>query len=335
MKCSVLTGALGSIGDRFVMEGYKPHKAFARRVKALSGIEGLQGIEVSNYGEESDGEMVKAVLSDHGLVCVAVDMFIANRRIYRNGSLGNPDPRIRRTALDECKRAMDYAESMGAEVITLWPGQDGHDYALSCDYRRQYDLFLENLVRAADHNRGVNLALEYKSREPRSHSLIENAATALLMAVESGRTNIGVCVDTEHVFAVGGSIGADISLCASRGKLFHVHVNDCVGAWFDGMAVGATHFAEYIELTYMLRKYDYQGWCSLDLAPCREDSAAVVRESIGYLEQYEAVVDRIGMEALDHVIVAGDAMRALRLLWINAFGMSSDGRTKDSGRSMK
>ena len=25
MKCSVLTGALGTIGDRFVMEAYKPH----------------------------------------------------------------------------------------------------------------------------------------------------------------------------------------------------------------------------------------------------------------------------------------------------------------------
>lgn len=314
MKQSVLTGSLGAIGDRFTMEGYKDPVSFAEKVRQLASIEGLQGIEVSNYGEESDGRMVSKVLGDHGLVCSCIDLFIGNRRVYKSGSLGNRDPRIRELAVDECKRAADYAQELGAKVINVWPGQDGFDYPFSCDYSGMYDDFLDSIVKVADHNREVQVALEFKSREPRNHSLVDSVGTALLMSMESGRENVGVCVDTEHVLVAHGNIANAVEMCARRGKLFHVHTNDCLNQWFDGMTVGSVHLTEFIELAYMLRKVNYQGWCSLDLFPCREDAIEATRESVAYMNIFDSIVEKIGMERIGRLIHGGDAMQVSRLI---------------------
>lgn len=314
MKQSVLTGSLGFIGDRFTMEGYKDNISFEEKVKGLADIEGLQGIEVSNYGEESDGLMVGRILADYGLECACVDLFIGNRRVYRYGSLGNRDPKVRILAVDECMRAADYAQELGAGVINVWPGQDGFDYPFTCDYGRMYDDFLESTVKIADHNPDIRVALEFKSREPRNRSLVDSVGTALLMSMESGRENVGVCVDTEHVLSANGSIANTIEMCARRGKLFHVHTNDCLNTWFDGMSVGSVHFTEFLEFVYMLRKVDYDGWCSLDLFPCREDAIAVTRESVAYMQIYDAIIEKIGMEAIGDMIEKGDYMQVSQMI---------------------
>ncbi len=107
MKQSVITGSLGSLGDRFVLEGYKDDLVFADKIKQLATIEGLTGIEVSNYGNESNGKEVGKILSDNGLACSCININIACRRIYGRGSLSNTNPTVRRQAIDECKAALD------------------------------------------------------------------------------------------------------------------------------------------------------------------------------------------------------------------------------------
>jgi len=320
MKQSVLTGSLGFIGDRFTMEGYKDGVSFEEKVKKLAEIDGLQGIEVSNYGEESDGVMVKRVLADYGLVCSCIDLFIGNRRVYKHGSLGNPDSATRMLAIDECMRAADYAQALGADVINVWPGQDGFDYPFCCDYGRMYDNFLESTVKIADHNPDIKVALEFKGREPRNRSLVDSVGTALLMSMESGRRNIGVCVDTEHILVANGSIANAIEMCARRDKLFHVHTNDCLNTWYDGMSVGSVHFTEFLEFVYMLRKIGYNGWCSLDLFPCRENAIDVTRESVAFMKTYDAIIDKIGMDTIGEWISKGDFMQVSRAIRTRVFG---------------
>lgn len=320
MKQSVITGSLGSLGDRFVLEGYKDDLSFAEKAKRLSQIEGLTGLEVSNFGIESNGAEVGKILADNGLVCSCVNVNIACRRVYGRGSLGNPDPKIRRRAIDECKRASDYAKELGADVINVWPGQDGFDYALCCDFGKLYADFLEGAVEIADHNPDVKIALEFKPREPRNRSLIENASTALLMCAESGRENLGVCVDVGHVLYANGNMANAVELCGSRGKLFHMHTNDCLGSWDDDMIVGSVHFIEYIELCYVLRKINYQGWCSVDIFPSREDAISAARESVLYISLFDSLVDKIGMDVLGECIRKGDAAHVSRIIREKVFG---------------
>ncbi len=320
MKQSVITGSLGSLGDRFILEGYKDDIPFAEKVRLLAGIDGLTGVEVSNFGIEGNAKETATILSDNGLACSCVNVNIACRRIYGRGALANTDAKIRRQAIDECMAAADYAQELGADVINVWPGQDGYDYALCCDYGKLYNDFLESTVEIADHNPDIKVALEFKPREPRNRSLVDNAGTALLMALESGRKNVGVCVDVGHVLYNNANMANAVELCGSRGKLFHMHTNDCLGTWDDDMIVGSVRFLEYIELCYVLRKIGYDGWCSVDIFPSRENAIESARESIAYMRLFDSLVDRIGVAQVEECIRRGDAAYVQRVIREKVFG---------------
>lgn len=91
MKQSVITGSLGSLGDRFILEGYKADIPFAEKVKRLAEIDGLAGIEVSNFRGEENAKETEKILSDNGFVCSCVNVNIACRSIYGKGALTNID----------------------------------------------------------------------------------------------------------------------------------------------------------------------------------------------------------------------------------------------------
>lgn len=316
MKHSVITGSLGILGDRFVLEGYKPQISFAEKARRLSSIPGVTGLEISSDpdGDESDAAQVRRILGDLGLACACINVPVAGRRVFGKGSLGNADPVIRQKAIDVCKRASDYAKEMGADVINVWPGQDGFDYALCCDYSKLYHDFLDAAAEVADHNPDVKVALEFKPREPRNRSLVDTYGTALLMSAESGRKNLGVSVDVGHVLYANANMAAAVTLCAERGRLFHMHTNDCLGYWDDDMILGSVRFIEFIELCHALRKADYQGWCSVDIFPNRENAFDCARESVLYLDMFDSMVDRIGIDVLDACIRKGDAAEVSRII---------------------
>ena len=314
MKHSVITGSLGNLGDRFVFGGYKEECSFRERAEQLARIPGLKGLEISSGGEEANGTEVKKILEDLNLKCSCVNVAIAGRKDLAKGSLSNPDPALSQKAIDICKEASDYAAFMGADVINVWPGQDGFDYALCTDYGRLYHDFLEGAVAVARHNPDIKVALEFKPREPRNRSLVDTYGTALLMCAESGVKNLGVSVDVGHVLYANANMAAAVWACAERGRLFHMHTNDCLGYWDDDMILGSVHFIEYIELCYVLRKVNYEGWCSVDIFPNREDAAACARESILYLDLFDRMVDKIGMDELARCIETGDAAYASRLI---------------------
>lgn len=46
---------------------------------------------------------------------------------FKRGAFTNPDPVVRREAIDLTKRGIDAARAMGAPMMTLWLGQDGYD----------------------------------------------------------------------------------------------------------------------------------------------------------------------------------------------------------------
>lgn len=319
MKQSVITGSMGNLGDRFLMEGYKKESTFQEKIRGLAGVKGLQGVEISSGGDESNGKEAKKLLEENGLVCAAVNVAIAGVRELGRGSLSNADRNLRQKAIDICKRASDYAAEMGADVINIWPGQDGFDYALCCDYGKAYEDFLEAACQIADYNSDIKVALEFKPREPRNRSLLDTYGTTLLMCAESGRKNLGVTVDVGHVLYANANMAAAVQLCAQRGRLFHLHTNDCYGYWDDDMVIGSVHFIEYIELCYMLKKVHYDGWCSVDIFPSREDAYECAKESVRYLELFDRLVDRIGMEKLDECVKKGEAAYVSRIIRENLF----------------
>ena len=48
---------------------------------------------------------------------------------------------------------------MGGQVMTLWMGQDGVDYAFQGDYARMWDDSLACIAEVCDHNPELDVAL--------------------------------------------------------------------------------------------------------------------------------------------------------------------------------
>jgi len=126
--------------------------------------------------------------------------------------------------------------------------RDGYDYIFQSDYRTERRWTIEAVKTAAKACPDIRFFLEYKSKEPRTHSTWARAADTLLVARETGLPNVKVTIDTGHSFAGGENMAEAAVILSDYGrKLFHLHFNDNYRSWDDDMIVGSVHFAEFLE----------------------------------------------------------------------------------------
>ncbi len=144
--------------------------------------------------------------------------------------------------------------------------------------------------------------------------------TALLLRLECGRDNLGVTLDTGHAIAGGQGLGPSIALAARHGALYNLHTNDNYGSWDDDMIVGSVRLNEALETFYLLEKYGYAGYISVDIFPYREDAVAAVEESILCMRDYRRVVEKLGVARIDRLIAAEDMPATLRAVREAVFG---------------
>src|SRR5690606_27744516 len=90
---------------------------------------------------------------------------------YRLGSVCNPDPRIRKKALNHLLECVDIMDVTGSTVLSLWFA-DGTNYPGQDSLRARQDRLAEAL--AATYERlgeGQRMLLEYKLFEPAFYSM--------------------------------------------------------------------------------------------------------------------------------------------------------------------
>ena len=314
-RYSVILGNLGNTCDRFLSSGYKealPKNEMVRQAAAIPGIEGIELVGSWDIREDNVAE-VAGLLQEHRLTCVSIIPDLFSQKRWGNGSFGAKDPEIRAQALEETRSVARIAQSMGCPLINLWLGQDGYDYPLTADYRRQRTDLMEGIRVVASEFPDLRFALEYKPKEPRTHSFQARAADTLLMAIETGLENVGVCIDVGHSLMAGENVAESAVLLQHHGeKLFHMHFNDNYRTWDDDMIVGSLHTVEYFELLFWLRESGYAGWYSMDQYPYREDGAAAVSESVAFLQSVEKLLTPQRFEELRELIAKGDANASTR-----------------------
>lgn len=322
-RFSLIASALCQSGDRFLRTGYKEQALTVPEVlKAIGERNIASGVEIHHRGTEDEAyiaELEQALL-DSRLRPTFVNTWTYGERQWRFGSLSAPDAATRREALARCKATVDYARGLHAMGVSLWLGQDGFDYAFQTDYRAQWEHLVESLKEICDYADGLPVALEPKPREPRNRSLIDNVQTALLLRMECGRDNLGVTLDTGHVLAGGQGLGPSIALAMRYKALYNLHTNDNYGAWDDDMIVGSVRLNEALETFYLLDKYGYEGYISVDIFPYRENAIDAVEESIHCMQDYIRVVERLGVPGIDALIAAGDVPATLRAVRQAVFG---------------
>ena len=315
-KYSAILGNLGNTCDRFLSSGYKDQPSKTEMMKKAASIPDVTGIELVGTWDitRENLEEMQEMLSAHHLQCSSIIPDHFSQKIWGKGAFTSRDAGIREKAVEATFEAMDMAEYLGCPLVNIWPGQDGYDYPLQGDFEKAYQWLVDAFRICADHNPGIKLALEYKMKEPRTHSYLATAANTLLICEEISRDNVGVCIDFGHALLAYENVAESSYVLGRKKKLFHLHFNDNYRSWDDDMVVGSIHTIEYIEMLLWTRKIGYDGWYSMDLYPYREDAGEAISESIEWLKAIEKLIDNYGENKLHDLIVKGDATKTSKAL---------------------
>lgn len=312
---SVFLGNVGSCMDRYCPAYGKPFsiQELFDRVKTIPLLSAVDLVMSQDLIAQKD--VVRECVKRTGLkvASVAVDTF-ANP-IYQQGSFSSIDPKIRNQAIADAKDAIDFAQELGCKTVTLWPGQDGYDYLFQADYIKERQLFSDAVAELCEYNKNIDITLEYKIKEPRTHCYISTVGSTLLMIEKIGAKNLGVALDYGHA-ALGYETPAEaVAMCHMYGdRLKHIHINDNYRLWDDDMIVGSVHTLEYLEFIYWLRKTGYKGYITLDQFPYREDGRDAVNESAVWLDWLESLIDNADLQKIEAVLAKKDAISSSKLM---------------------
>jgi len=315
IKVSAGVWYLGATHDRFVKAGYRPDKTMVERFKIAASVEGVQGLEMHYPTEITDDNYkeMKSLANDLGLEIVQFCPHIWVDPMFKFGQFANPDPKIRKAALDLAKRTTDLAQYMEAHVMVYWPAQDGYDYPFQLDHRQALDGLVENLTAWCDHNPAQKVVIEYKAWEPRSRILLPTIGHVMTLINEINRPNLGVNIDVGHAYMMKENIAESFSLASRYGKLFHTHWNDNWKLFDDDIIVGTVNLWELLEALFWLDEWGYDGWYGLDLFPYREDPAKAIDESIKNLKFGFELLERVPREEIREVMQTNDAIHIAQL----------------------
>ena len=278
-------------------------------------VPGLNAVDL-NFPDHLEGTTAKAFAAELealGLTLNGFAMRYYTEPAYKLGAFTNPDPAIRRKAIDLTKRGIDAMREAGGELMTLWLGQDGFDYAFQMDYGRAWDMEIEAIAEVCAHDPAVAISLEYKPNEPRSFALLPDIGTTLLAVKEVGAANLGVTLDFAHVLYAGEMPAFAAMLAARHSKLLGIHLNDGYAHRDDGLMAGSVHVFETIELLHVARQLGYAHAIYFDTFPDASglDPVAECAANIDAVRRMEKVVDRLdGNGGLAEAIARQDSVAA-------------------------
>ena len=321
LNYSVFLGNVGNCFDRYCREYSAPftlEELFTRAstVPSLTAVDLVMDKDLMSRKEEIKGHLARTGLKVGSL---AVDTF-ANP-IYGKGSLSSTVKEVRDQAIADAKAVIDFAAEIGCPIVTLWPGQDGYDYIFAADYIKERQLFADGVEELCRYNSDITITLEYKIKEPRTHSYISTVGATLLMIEKIGLSNLGIALDYGHA-ALGYETAAEaVAMCKMYGdRLKHIHINDNYRLWDDDMIVGTVHTLEYLEFFWWLRRTGYNGYLVIDQFPYREDGRDAVAESALWMDAMQELVAKIDDKDVEECIAQRDGVAASRLMRKILFG---------------
>ncbi|HIC96308.1 TPA: sugar phosphate isomerase/epimerase [Candidatus Bipolaricaulota bacterium] len=266
---------------------------------------GYDGIELMGEPERYSAQEVRKLCADHGLEVLS----IAGIYPWPTGErdLSNPDPGVRRRAVDYLRRCCDLAAELGAPLVIVVPsavgktvpvGNPQDEKAWEEAVKREWDNAVESLRDAARHAEatGVMLAVEPINRY--ETFLINTAAQGLQLISEIGSKMVKLHLDSFHMNIEESDPAGAIR--QAKDLLVNFHVADS-----NRQAVGRGHL-DFKGIIAALYEIDYHGALALEPLPPVPDPYMAVRfrryrdlldtyleESIAQLKRYEAEVSEV------------------------------------------
>jgi L-rhamnose isomerase / sugar isomerase len=252
--------AFGNSGTRFKVFGQPgvPRTPFekaddAAQVHKYTGVAPSMAVHIP-WDKVDDYQALSAHAKSNGIRIGTVNANVFQDDDYKLGSVCNPDPRVRRKALDHLLECVDIMDATGSKDLKLWFA-DGTNYPGQDDISVRQDRLAGALQavyeRLADDQR---MLLEYKLFEPSFYTTdVPDWGTSLLHCHALG-PKAQVVVDTGH-HAPGTNIEFIVALLLRAKKLGGFDFNSRFYA-DDDLMVGAADPFQLFRIMHEVVKAD-------------------------------------------------------------------------------
>lgn len=218
---------------------------------------GYDGVELVGEPAQTNIGEVKSALADNGVVASSiVSIYTPERDIVSSTAA------VRRAARDYVKGNIDFAQELGADIVTFTPTAC-MKIVPEADVEQEWAWAVEAAMELAAYagQAGVKLVLEPWNRY--ETYLITRTEQAIRFIDEVDSPNLGYMADTFHMSLEERDIAESIRLAGSR--LSHVHLADSNRA-----APGFGHL-DFEPIIQAIGDSNYQGWISYELLPAAGD----------------------------------------------------------------
>jgi L-rhamnose isomerase / sugar isomerase len=173
----------------------------------------------------ADVPAVMQAAAQHGVRIGAINPNVFQDQCYKNGSFGNPDPEIRKTALAHCLDSVEIQRATGSRDLSLWFA-DGTSYPGTGSIRARKEWFVEGLKTLHTALTGdQRMLVEYKPFEPAFYATdIADWGMSYIYCKHSG-PRAKVLVDTGHHYQAQ-NIEQIVAWLLSENMLGGFHFND-------------------------------------------------------------------------------------------------------------
>ncbi|HLV74086.1 L-rhamnose isomerase/sugar isomerase [Actinomadura hallensis] len=284
----------------------------AAQVHRFTGVAPRVAVHIP-WDRVDDYAALAAYAEERGVRIGAVNTNVFQDDDYMLGSVTNPDPAVRRKALDHLLEAVDIMDQTGSRDLKLW-FSDGTNYPGQDDIRARQDRLAEALAavyeRLGDDQRFL---LEYKLFEPAFYMTdVPDWGASYAHCVKLG-PKAQVVVDTGH-HAPGTNIEFIVAFLLREGKLGGFDFNSRFYA-DDDLMVGAADPFQLFRIMYEVVRgggYEPDANVAFMLDQCHNVEPKIQGQIRSVMNVQEAtakalLVDR---EALAAAQAAGDVLEA-------------------------
>ncbi|MFI6030021.1 L-rhamnose isomerase [Amycolatopsis magusensis] len=222
--------AYGNSGTRFKVFAQRgiprdPYEKIddAAKVHELTGVAPSIALHIP-WDRVDDFGALGRYAADRGIELGAINPNVFQEDDYRLGSICNPDPGVRRKAVDHLLECVEIGRATGSGVLSVWLA-DGTNYAGQDNIRARQDRLYEGLREVYDRMpENMRLLLEYKFFEPHFYTMdVPDWGTSFAHCLRLGE-RAQVLVDTGH-HAPGTNIEFIVALLLREGRLGGFHFN--------------------------------------------------------------------------------------------------------------
>ncbi|MFD4474947.1 L-rhamnose isomerase [Streptomyces sp. NPDC058471] len=212
----------------------------AARVHAYTGVAPRVALHIP-WDKVDDYAALAEYAAERGVTLGAINANVFQDDDYKLGSVTNPDPAVRRKALDHLLECVDIMDAIGSRDLKLW-FSDGTNYPGQDDLRARQDRLSEALRTTYDRlGDDQRMLIEYKLFEPAFYATdIPDWGTAYAHCLKLG-PKAQVVVDTGH-HAPGTNIEFIVATLLREGRLGGFDFNSRFYADDDLMAGAADPF---------------------------------------------------------------------------------------------